>query len=182
MRRYCVFLARFGYLSYLCAIILIKVFVMIDYLLQNLWQMWVVIAVVCLILELMAGDFFIICFSIGALFASLAAALGGGIYLQLAVFAIFTLVSLFWVRPFAKRYLRRGEDQRVSNADALMGRQGRVVETISANGSGRVQIDGDIWKAVSRETADIPEGSLVQVVDRQSTIITVETINITNKQ
>ena len=150
---------------------------MIDYLSQNLWQMWVIVAVVCLILELMAGDFFIICFSIGTIFASITAALGGGIYLQLSAFALFTLVSLFWVRPFAKRYLRKGEDERVSNADALMGRQGRVVETIKVGGSGRVQIDGDIWKAVTDESADIPEGTNVQVVDRQSTIITVETIN-----
>lgn len=122
---------------------------MIDYLAQHLWQMWAVIAVVCLILELMAGDFFIICFSIGAVFTALVAGLGGGIYLQLLTFAVFSLISLFWVRPFAKRYLRKGEDTRVSNADALLGRQGRVVESVKADGFGRVQIDGDIWKAVT---------------------------------
>ena len=32
---------------------------MIEYLAQHLWQMWAVIAVVCLILELTAGDFFV---------------------------------------------------------------------------------------------------------------------------
>ena len=42
---------------------------MIDYLSQHLWQTWAVIAVICLILELTAGDFFIMCFSIGAAFA-----------------------------------------------------------------------------------------------------------------
>ena len=149
---------------------------MIDFLAQHLWQMWAVVAVVCLILELMAGDFFIICFSIGAVFAAVAAAFGLGFYSQLVAFAVFTLISLFWVRPFAKRYLRKGEDNRVSNADALLGRQGRVVETVEADGFGRVQIDGDIWKAVTKESADIPEGSNVRVIDRKSTIITVETI------
>ena len=149
---------------------------MIDYLAQHLWQTWAVIAVVCLILELMAGDFFIICFSIGAVFAAITAAVGGGFYLQLLMFAVFTLISLFWVRPFAQRYLHRGEDNRVSNADALLGRQGRVVETVKADGFGRVQIDGDIWKAVTKETADIPDGSNVRVIGRESTIITVETI------
>ena len=64
----------------------------------------------------------------------------------------------------------------MSNADALLGRQGRVVETVEADGFGRVQIDGDIWKAVTKESADIPEGSNVRVIDRKSTIITVETI------
>ena len=150
---------------------------MIDYLAQHLWQMWAVIAVVCLILELMAGDFFIICFSIGAVFAAITAAVGGGIYLQLLMFAVFTLISLFWVRPFAQRYLHKGEDNRVSNADALMNRHGRVVEPVKADSFGRVQIDGDIWKAVTNEAQDIPEGTNVRVVGRESTIITVETIH-----
>ena len=146
---------------------------MIEYLAQHLWQMWAVVAVICLIMELMAGDFFIICFSIGSVFAAITAALGGGIYLQLLMFAIFTLISLFWVRPFAQRYLHKGEDQRVSNADALIDRQGRVIETVKADGFGRVQIDGDIWKAVTNEPQDIPEGKNVRVVGRESTIITV---------
>ena len=149
---------------------------MIEYLAQHLWQMWAVVAVVCLILELTAGDFFIICFSIGSVFAAITAALGGGIYLQLLMFAVFTLISLFWVRPFAQRYLHKGEDNRVSNADALLGRQGRVVETVEADGFGRVQIDGDIWKAVTKESVDIPEGTNVRVIGRESTIITVESI------
>ncbi len=148
-----------------------------EYVIQHLFQIWIVVSIVCLILELTAGDFFIICFSIGALFAALTAVVGGGIYWQLAAFALFTLVSLFWVRPLAKRYLRHGEDSRVSNAEALLGRRGRVVETVKAGGYGRVQIDGDIWKAVTTGDEDIPEGSMVTVTDRASTIITVEKSN-----
>ena len=135
-------------------------------------------AVICLILEMTAGDFFIICFSIGAVFAAITALVGGNIYWQLLLFAVFTLISLFWVRPFAQRYLHKGEDNRVSNADALMGRQGRVVEAVKADGFGRVQIDGDIWKAVTNEPTDIPAGKNVRVVGRESTIITVETLNV----
>lgn len=148
---------------------------MIDYIMQNLWQMWAVVAVICLILELTAGDFFIICFAIGAVGAAIDAGLfGNGIYTQLFVFVVITLLSLFYVRPFAKRYLHKGEDKRISNADALLGRQGRVVETVVAGGYGRVQIDGDIWKAVTLGDVDIPEGSNVTVIDRESTIITVK--------
>ncbi|MBR7087658.1 MAG: NfeD family protein [Prevotella sp.] len=148
---------------------------MIEYLSEHLWQMWAVIAVLCLILELTAGDFFILCFSIGAAFAAMSAAFGAGFYVQLAVFAVFTLVSLFLVRPFALRYLHRNDENRVSNADALLGRHGKVVETIEADGFGRVQIDGDVWKAVSKGET-IPVGTTVQVVDRESTIITVEKV------
>ena len=147
---------------------------MLEYLTSHLWQVWAILSVVCLILELMAGDFFIICFSIGAAFACLTDALGGSIVLQLAVFTVFTLASLFFVRPFAVRFLHKGEPNRVSNADALLGRKGRVVETVKADSFGRVQIDGDIWKAVTNEPNDIPASSNVRVISRESTIITVE--------
>ena len=150
--------------------------IMIEYLAQNLWQVWAIIAIACLILELMAGDCFIICFSVGAAVAAVAAAVGLNGYWQLFIFALFTVISLFWFRPIARRYLHKGEDNRVSNADALLGREGRVVETVKAGGYGRVQIDGDVWKAVTRGAADIPEGANVTVTDRQSTIITVEII------
>ena len=149
---------------------------MLEYMLQHMWQVWAVVAVICLILELTAGDFFIICFSIGALGALVSALVSDSLYLQIFAFAVFTIIALLYVRPFAKRYLHKGEDPRVSNADALMGRQGRVVETVKAGGYGRVQIDGDIWKAVTTGEADIPEGSNVAVIDRASTIITVEIV------
>ena len=146
---------------------------MIDYLAQNLWQVWAIVAIVCLILELMAGDCFIISFSFGAVVAAIAAAIGLNGSWQLFIFAVFTVVFLFWFRPLARRYLHKGEDNRVSNADALLGREGRVVETIQTDGYGRVQIDGDIWKAVTNSPEAIPEGANVRVIDRESTIITV---------
>jgi len=150
---------------------------MIEYFTANMWQLWASIAVICLILELSSGDFFIICFSIGAVFGTLSALAGVNIYVQIFVFAVFSVLSIFLVRPVALRYLHRGEENRVSNADALLGRQGRVVESVKADGFGRVQIDGDVWKAVTNEPADIPMGTQVSVIARESTIITVETMN-----
>ena len=36
---------------------------MIDYLVQNLWLSWLLVGIICLILEIMNGDFFIMCFA-----------------------------------------------------------------------------------------------------------------------
>ena len=150
---------------------------MIEYFLQNMWQVWGIIAILCLILELSSGDFFIICFSIGAVFAIISAVIGLNVYWQIFIFAIFSLLSVMFVRPVALRYLHKNEPNKPSNADALLGRTGRVTEAIKAGGNGYVQIDGDLWKAVTNETNDIPEGTNVRVISRESTIITVETIN-----
>lgn len=148
---------------------------MIAYLAANMWQVWAVVAVLGLILELSSGDFFIICFAIGAVGAAVVSPFAG-IYVQLVVFAVVTLISIFLVRPVALRYLHRGEENRVSNADALLGQTGVVSEAIKAGGFGRVAIGGDDWKAVSSGPGELPVGTKVRVVGRESIIITVEQI------
>lgn len=147
---------------------------MIDYFASHLWQLWALVSFICLILELTNGDFFIMCFAIGGVCAAIASALGVGFYGGLLVFAICSVLSLWLVRPTALKYLHKNADERVSNADALMGRIGRVSETIEAEGYGRVAIDGDDWKAVSANRGRIEKGSNVKVVGRDSIIITVE--------
>jgi len=147
---------------------------MVEYFLANMWQVWAIVAVLCLILELSSGDFFVICFSIGAVFAVIGAAIGLNVYWQLALFAVFSLLSVAFVRPVALRYLHKNEPNKPSNADALLGRTGRVTEAIKAGGKGYVQIDGDLWRAVSAE--DISVGTTVRVVGRESTVISVETL------
>ncbi len=146
---------------------------MIDYLSNNPWLIWILVSMACLILELGSGDLFLMCFAIGALGGSLAAALGGGVILQIIVMAICSLLSVYFIRPIALKYLHKSDENRVSNADALMGREGRVSQTIEADGYGRVAIDGDDWKAVSEDGERIEKDSNVIVVGRESIIITV---------
>lgn len=150
---------------------------MIDYFAANMWQVWAVLAVLGLILELSSGDFFIICFAIGAVGAAVVSPFAG-IYVQLLFFALVTLFSIFMVRPVALRYLYRGgESNRPSNADALIGQSGVVSETIPAGGFGRVTIAGDNWKSVGTGEEDIAIGTRVRVIGRESIIITVEKTN-----
>ena len=61
---------------------------MIEYLSANLWQVWAVIAVLGLLLELSSGDFFIMCFSIGAFITAIGAAVGANVTVQVIIFAV----------------------------------------------------------------------------------------------
>ena len=150
---------------------------MIESLSQNMWQVWAIIAVACLILELFSGDFFILCFAIGAAVSLLCALCGLGLTAQIIIFAVASVLSVLFVRPVALRYFHRNDPDRASNADALLGREGRVSEAIAAGGHGRVAIDGDDWKAVSADGNAIAAGTTVRVVSRESIIITVEAVN-----
>lgn len=149
---------------------------MIEYFMANQWQAWALLCIICLILELTSDDFFIMCFSLGAVAAAIVAAVGANLTTQIIAWVVASTLCLVFVRPFALKCLHKHEQCRPSNADALMGREGTVSQTIKAGDYGRVAIDGDDWKARSTSACDIPVGAKVRVTGRESIIITVETV------
>lgn len=146
---------------------------MADFLLAYQWELWAFVSLVFLVLELTAGDFFMLCLAIGAMGAAVAAAIGGGFLACLAVFAVVSVACLYFVRPKALRRFGGGKAVRKSNADALDGSTGVVREEIPAGGYGYVAIDGDMWRSVSLDGKAIPAGTRVTVVSHKSIILTV---------
>ena len=149
---------------------------MIEYFQTNLWLIWILVGIFFLILELTSGDFFFMSFVLGAVAATLVALCGTGLVPQLLAWIVISIAFLLFVRPFALRYLHRNDKNISTNIDALIGREGRVEEAIAPGECGYVAVDGDVWKAVSRETDVIEVGEKVKIVDRKSLIVTVERI------
>lgn len=137
------------------------------------WALWLIVAVAFLIVEMLTGTLYVFCFACGAVLSFVVSLFTGSLSVQLAAFAIATAVSIFLIRPLMKKYLHPKECEKPSNADALLGMEGRVSEQITGMGYGRVAIDGDDWKAQSLDGTTIPVGSRVKVVARESIIITV---------
>ena len=88
--------------------------------------MWALVCIVCLILELTNGDFFIMCFAIGAICSAVLSAFGLPFYAGLAVFAVTSVLSLLFIRPTMMKKLHPRESLRRSNADALIGRKAKA--------------------------------------------------------
>ena len=139
------------------------------------YQIWLIAAIVLVILEIVTSGFGVICFAIGAALAALVAGLGGSITWQIVIFAIVSLLTFVFLRPFVMRFLERKSKDVKTNADAIVGRKGVVSERIDASQhSGRVAIDGDDWKAVSDDGSVIEKGETVEIVKIDSIIITVK--------
>ncbi|KGF45155.1 MAG: NfeD family protein [Prevotella bivia] len=151
---------------------------MFDYLAQNLWLVWTLVSLLCLILELTSGDFFVMCFAIGGIFTTLLSPFVDSLTIQIITFSVCSVLSIIFVRPVMLKYFHRHDKNRVSNADALIGREGRITEPIEGNGFGRVQIDGDYWKARSVDGVAIAYGQEVRIISRDSIIVTVEKLSI----
>lgn len=140
---------------------------------ENLWLLWLIVSFVCLIIELNSGDFYFVCFAAGALLSIIATFIGLPFWAQVLVWAIASVLCLVFVRPSLVRKLHGDKQQRLSNADALIGRKGKVIEAIPVGGSGYVKIDGDEWRSVSDADHDIPVGETVTVVERDSIVLKV---------
>ena len=123
-----------------------------------------------------SGTFYILCFAIGALLAMVGCWLAFPFWGQVVCFAFFSILSIFAVRPVVMKYLHREEEERKSNADALAGKVGVVIEEVQPQRSGYVKVDGDEWKAVSQNGMPITSGNRVEIVSRESIIVTVKLI------
>lgn len=135
------------------------------------WLFWACICILALVIEVTSGTFYLLCFSIGALVTLPFAWLGAPAWVQLLVFGVVSCLCVFLVRPLVMRWFHRSEHHRESNADALIGRVGTVIEPIAPNQPGYVRIDGDEWRAESGQP--IEKGEQVTVVRRQSIVLTV---------
>lgn len=141
------------------------------------WHIWVIIALICFIIEIFTSGFAIACLSVGGLAAAVASAFNIPLIWQIVVFAVFTLLAFIFVRPAVQKYFFKSNPGKKTNVDALVGKRGRVSSDIDpAVGYGRVAIDGDDWKAVSADGNLIEKGQTVEVISVDSIILTVKTI------
>ena len=139
---------------------------------MSLPLIWTIVFFGCLIIELSSGDFYFVCFALGAIASLVSSFFDVPVLVQILVWAVASVACLVFVRPsLVKRLHNRKE--RKSNADALIGRNGIVIEIIPANGYGYVKIDGDEWRSVSADGTELKKNTTVTVVSRDSIILTV---------
>lgn len=102
--------------------------------------------------------------ALGAVAAAAVAGLGGGVVVQVLVFAAVSVALTLAVRPLAARH-RTQRPQLVSGVEALKGKQAVVLERVDGSG-GRIKLAGEIWSARSLDGGQAYEvGQAVDVVD-----------------
>jgi membrane protein implicated in regulation of membrane protease activity len=108
---------------------------------MDAWVIWLIVAVVFAVAEVINLSFYLFPFAIGALGAAVVDLAGGGAALDWITFAVLTGVSFTVVRPIAKRI---DNDQ----------------------GVGQVRLDGEVWSArCYDEDCVIEPGKRVHVME-----------------
>jgi len=131
------------------------------------WLVWAFVAVLLALGEVFTpGLFFLGPIAVAAAVSAIAAALGLGWVLDLAVFVVGSGASLGVLRPIARRHIRVPLSMRTGSA-ALVGSSAVVTEQVDLNG-GRVRIGGEVWSARAMDEDQVLEpGTRVQVAEIQ---------------
>ena len=120
---------------------------------------WIFIAIIFIILELITTTFYLVWFGIGSLVAAILNYLGFDIYVQIASFIIVSAVLILSTRKFAER---------------LIGMNAKVLRQIDET-TFVVSVAGEEWSAHSNDSIDV--GNIVKVVGIDSIILIIEKID-----
>jgi membrane protein implicated in regulation of membrane protease activity len=126
------------------------------------WIVWLVLAAVLGVAEIMTTTLAFGLIAVGAVVAGVVGVAGAGLPFQLIAFGVASAAGLGVVRPIAARHIKQPPLLRTGTS-ALVGRSAKVVEEVTDDG-GKVRIGGELWSARTYDESQvIPVGSSVDV-------------------
>ena len=130
---------------------------------EEIMIFWMVLLILCIGIEVLTLGLTTIWFAAGALVAIFAALLQAPIFIQVILFLVVSLLSLFFTRPIAVKYFNR--DRVKTNVESMVGRQAIVTGEIdNVQATGQVTVSGQEWSARTvEEGITLTEGSVVIV-------------------
>jgi membrane protein implicated in regulation of membrane protease activity len=133
---------------------------------MDAWMIWILLAVILAVGEVMSLSFFLAPFAAGALLGAMADLAGASTVVAVLVFLVSSGLFLGFVRPIARRHMHTPAQIRTGTA-ALVGQTALVTERVDAD-AGAIKLSGEVWTArpyVDGEVIDA--GRRVQVVQIQ---------------
>lgn len=146
---------------------------LIDWLGEHAWAIWLSLALLLAVAEIMSLDLVLIMLAAGALAGALTALIAPDLWwLQVLVAAAVTVGSLALLRPTLMQRVRAAPGYR-SSAQKMVGSSGVATVEINRTG-GEIKVDGQTWSARSYDpTTVIEKGTEIEVYEVDGTIAVV---------
>lgn len=149
---------------------------------MTIWIIWLIVAAVLVIIEVMTQMVWTLCVAVGCLGAMVASLCDAGPVAQATTLAVTAVVAFIVLMPYMRRWHHRvteREGHRLSTGmDALIGQEATVVHSIEPGRLGRVKAYGDNSQARAHdEHASYRVGERVRIHSYDSIILTVEPLD-----
>lgn len=142
-----------------------------------MWAVWLIIAGVCFIIEMMTVGFFVFWFGIGALLTMIISLIfPDNLVLQATVFVISSTLLIFCTKPLVKK-LSKSDKKVATNAYSIIGKKGIVVQDINpTHGVGQIKVAGEVWSAKTSDGSILEKGCEIEVKEIDGVKAVVEPI------
>lgn len=136
-----------------------------DWLSEHVWAVWVGLAALLGVAELVSLDLVLVMLAAGALGGAVTAAAGGAVVLQLLVAAVVSVGMLALVRPSLVARLHSGPELKLGTSK-LIGARGTVTVRITGLAAGQIRLAGETWTAAPYDEDGVIEpGATVEVFE-----------------
>lgn len=96
-----------------------------------MWYIWLIIAGICFVIEMITVGFFVFWFGIGALITMLVSLIcPGNLWLQSIVFVATSTLLIFFTKPFVEKFTKK-DKKVVTNAFSIIGKKALVTQDIN---------------------------------------------------
>ena len=141
-----------------------------------MWYIWLILAGVFVIGEVLTSGFLIFWLSLGSLIAMVISFVTDNIIIQTTVFLVSSVILILATKPLVKKFATT--DTVKTNAYSIIGKKGLVTKDISSiNSTGQVKIDGELWSAVGVDDMDIKKGTEVKILEIKGVKVIVAPIS-----
>lgn len=137
---------------------------------------WAVVSALTLIGEVLSVSFFLLFFTFGAVIGLALALLGFGIPVQITGFLAASVLSMLVLRPALLNRLALQSSEGYEGSKGIYGRSAVVIETVMADGSGTIELDGgEYWTArAALPRQEIEKGERVRILDTDGITVLVD--------
>ena len=137
-------------------------------------EFWIILAIIFLIGELLSGGFYLLSIGLGAIAAAILNYLQFSITLQIIAFILITVIFILISRPLYKKLDKNTVDKK-ANTERLIGLKAKVTEDIDSHKIGNINVNGEVWKAISDEK--ISKGETVEITEIEGVKIKVKKLD-----
>lgn len=132
-----------------------------EYLMENLWLVWIGVGIIFLIIEMLTTALVSIWFVPAAIITCLVSLFVDSIIWQIAIFVVLSAAFMVICRRIYNKHIKKTVDE-VDQNEKLLGKTATVTEDTNAV-TGRILVGDVYWRAVSENGETLPKGEIVVI-------------------
>ncbi len=142
-----------------------------------MWQIWLIIAGLFFVAEMITVGFLVFWLGVGALFAMVVSFFTSNLIAQTTVFVISSALLILITKPFVKKFVDVKPTK--TNAFSIIGKKALVIKEINPiKSTGQIKVNGEVWTAETENDEIIAEGSEVEILQIKGVKVVVKELAV----